>query len=77
MPAVTHPNAALIDRFYQAFARRDAATMAACYHADVVFSDPVFPELRGPELGREWLANARRLLHKHAALELHRRRRRR
>ena len=25
---------------------------------------------RGPELGREWLANARRLLHKHAALEL-------
>ena len=51
---MTHPNAALIDRFYQAFARRDAATMAACYHADVVFSDPVFPELRGAEAGRMW-----------------------
>ncbi|MBK9030749.1 MAG: nuclear transport factor 2 family protein [Myxococcales bacterium] len=51
---MTHPNAALIDRFYQAFARRDAAAMAGCYHADVVFTDPVFPELRGAEAGRMW-----------------------
>jgi ketosteroid isomerase-like protein len=51
---MTHPNAALIDRFYQAFGRRDAAAMAACYHAEVEFSDPVFPSLRGAEAGRMW-----------------------
>ncbi|MEZ4400180.1 MAG: nuclear transport factor 2 family protein [Kofleriaceae bacterium] len=49
-----HPNAALIERFYQAFSRRDAATMAACYHADVEFSDPVFPSLRGADAGKMW-----------------------
>lgn len=51
---MTHPNAALIDRFYQAFGRRDAAAMAACYHADVEFTDPVFPRLRGGEAGKMW-----------------------
>jgi ketosteroid isomerase-like protein len=51
---VSHANAELIDRFYTAFARRDAAGMAACYHADIVFSDPVFPELRGAEAGKMW-----------------------
>jgi ketosteroid isomerase-like protein len=51
---VTHPNAALIDRFYTAFAKRDAATMASCYHADVEFSDPVFPALRGADAGKMW-----------------------
>jgi len=40
-----HPNAELLERFYRAFARRDAATMAACYHRDARFSDPVFPAL--------------------------------
>ena len=40
-----HPNAGLIVRFYAAFARRDAGAMAACYHADATFSDPVFPRL--------------------------------
>ncbi len=48
-----HPNAALIDRFYAAFARRDAAAMAACYAPDAHFSDPVF-ELRGPQVGAMW-----------------------
>ncbi|MBK7078367.1 MAG: nuclear transport factor 2 family protein [Myxococcales bacterium] len=51
---MTHPNAALIDRFYQAFGRRDALAMAACYHADVEFTDPVFPRLRGAEAGKMW-----------------------
>ena len=51
---MAHPNADLLDRFYQAFGRRDAAAMAACYHADVEFSDPVFPSLRGGEAGRMW-----------------------
>ena len=49
-----HPNAALITRFYEAFQKRDAATMAACYHEDVVFSDPAFPDLRGKRAGAMW-----------------------
>ncbi len=46
-------NVALIEEFYTAFGRRDADTMAACYHPDAVFSDPVF-ELRGEEIGKMW-----------------------
>jgi ketosteroid isomerase-like protein len=49
-----HPNAALIERFYAAFAARDAAGMRACYHPDVVFEDPAFGELRGAEAGAMW-----------------------
>lgn len=49
-----HPNAELIQRFYAAFARRDAAGMAACYHPDVRFSDPAFPRLRGAEAAAMW-----------------------
>jgi ketosteroid isomerase-like protein len=49
-----HPNAALIQRFYTAFAARDAAGMAACYHPEIVFEDPAFGELRGPEAGAMW-----------------------
>jgi ketosteroid isomerase-like protein len=49
-----HPNAALIHRFYDSFAARDAAGMRACYHPEVVFSDPAFGELRGKEAGAMW-----------------------
>jgi len=49
-----HPNAELISRFYEAFGRRDAEGMVACYAPDVVFSDPVFPELRGDEARAMW-----------------------
>jgi ketosteroid isomerase-like protein len=49
-----HPNAQLIQRFYEAFQKRDAATMAACYHADVQFSDPVFTDLKGAHAGNMW-----------------------
>jgi ketosteroid isomerase-like protein len=41
-------------RFYEAFSRRDAATMAACYAPDVRFSDPVFTDLRGAQAGLMW-----------------------
>ena len=51
---MTHPHAALIARFYDAFQRRDAAAMAACYHGDVQFTDEVFPDLRGPQAGAMW-----------------------
>lgn len=46
--------AALINRLYTAFAARDGATMAACYHPDAHFTDPVFPDLRGPRVGAMW-----------------------
>lgn len=49
-----HPNAALIERFYQSFQKKDATGMAECYHPDVHFSDPVFPDLRGPRAGAMW-----------------------
>lgn len=49
-----HPNEALIRRFYTAFQARDPAAMRACYHPDVVFSDPVFGELRGERAGAMW-----------------------
>jgi ketosteroid isomerase-like protein len=47
-------NEATITRFYEAFQKRDAATMAACYAPDVQFSDPVFPDLRGAQAGLMW-----------------------
>ena len=49
-----HPNGQLIARFYEAFGRRDAEAMAACYHRDIEFSDPVFPDLRGDEARDMW-----------------------
>lgn len=49
-----HPNAALIQRFYEAFQRRDGEAMASCYAPDVLFSDPVFPDLVGPRAGDMW-----------------------
>ncbi|MCO8161448.1 nuclear transport factor 2 family protein [Pseudomonas sp. 21LCFQ010] len=45
---------ALITRFYEAFSRLDAEAMSACYSDDVLFSDPVFGELRGREAGDMW-----------------------
>ncbi len=49
-----HPHAQLIEQFYTAFGKRDAEAMAACYHADVVFSDEVFPRLEGARAGDMW-----------------------
>ncbi|HXS53149.1 MAG TPA: nuclear transport factor 2 family protein [Usitatibacter sp.] len=42
-----HPHEALVRRFYACLAARDPEGAAACYHADVFFSDPLFPRLRG------------------------------
>ncbi len=47
-------NAQLIARFYDCFARRDAAGMAACYHARATFGDPVFPLLERREAVAMW-----------------------
>jgi ketosteroid isomerase-like protein len=35
----------LVNRFYEAFARKDAAAMAACYHPQATFEDPAFGPL--------------------------------
>ncbi|PCJ51968.1 MAG: ketosteroid isomerase [Planctomycetota bacterium] len=43
----------LIDRFYLAFAARDAGAMATCYHQDVHFRDEVF-DLKGAEASGMW-----------------------
>lgn len=51
---MSHPNAELISRFYQAFQRLDGEAMAACYAEDVRFSDPVFTDLHGSEAGDMW-----------------------
>lgn len=44
----------LLDRFYSAFARRDWAAMAACYHPEARFSDPVFPYLDAAGVRAMW-----------------------
>ena len=44
----------LIESFYAAFAKRDAAGMVACYHPQVVFRDPVFLELDAPRAKAMW-----------------------
>jgi ketosteroid isomerase-like protein len=53
METAMHPNAVLIDRFYKAFALRDWAAMARCYHPQVHFSDEVF-DLRGGDAAMMW-----------------------
>jgi ketosteroid isomerase-like protein len=50
----------LIEEFYGAFQRRDAAAMIACYHPDVRFSDPVFTDLQGARAGAMWEMLCRR-----------------
>lgn len=47
-------NKALITKFYEGFAQRDAEQMASCYHANIHFSDPVFPDLKGPKASGMW-----------------------
>lgn len=49
-----HPNVELIQEFYSSFQARNADGMIACYHANVVFSDPVFRTLHGAEAASMW-----------------------
>ncbi len=51
---MAHPNSGLIERFYDAFGRRDGDAMAACYAPGATFADPVFTGLRGDEPGAMW-----------------------
>lgn len=66
-----HPNAQLIERFYAAFARRDWAGMAACYHPEVHFSDEAF-DLHGADAGMMWrmlLTNGKDLTLEYSGIE--------
>lgn len=47
-------NEALIHRFYEAFARREAGAMAECYAAGATFEDPAFGRLEGAEVPAMW-----------------------
>lgn len=47
-------NVQLIEKFYAAFKNKDAASMIACYHDDVVFTDPAFGELNGTRAKAMW-----------------------
>ncbi len=49
-----HPNAAIIERFYAAFARHDGEGMVACYHPQVEFSDDVFGPLESAQASGMW-----------------------
>jgi ketosteroid isomerase-like protein len=49
-----HPNEELIKTFYASFQKLDAEGMARCYHADIRFSDPVFPALSKAEASDMW-----------------------
>lgn len=49
-----HPNEDLVRRLYDALGRKDGDAMAACYTADAWFSDPIFPSLKGPDVGAMW-----------------------
>ncbi len=49
-----HPNAECISRFYEAFARLDAATMAGCYHPEATFTDEAFIGLNYEQTVAMW-----------------------
>lgn len=44
----------LIEKFYIAFANKDASTMASCYADDIEFEDPAFGKLKGNEAVAMW-----------------------
>ncbi|MBU2928446.1 nuclear transport factor 2 family protein [Winogradskyella psychrotolerans] len=45
----------LIKTFYTALKNCDGATMASCYHNDVIFEDPAFGVLKGERAKAMWL----------------------
>ena len=49
-----HSNTQLIEKFYTSFQKHDANGMNACYHPNVVFTDPVFGRLEGDRARAMW-----------------------
>lgn len=54
MEEKTVTNSETIDEFYTAFQARDWQRMNACYHTNIVFSDPVFQHLPGDQARAMW-----------------------
>lgn len=50
----TFTSMAVLERFYEAFSKRDWVTMGACYHPHARFSDPVFTELDAEGVRAMW-----------------------
>jgi hypothetical protein len=49
-----HPNAILIQRFYEGFQQKDYRQMGECYHDSATFQDPVFTLKNGKEARAMW-----------------------
>ena len=49
-----HPNEEVIRNLYEAFDSGDGDQMAACYHDEATFCDPVFGELECADLRAMW-----------------------
>lgn len=49
-----HSNEALIRQLYTCLQKLDGEGMAACYHPEAHFSDPIFPNLDGAAVGGMW-----------------------
>ena len=47
-------NQKLVEKFYAAFQAKDGKAMTECYHAEASFSDAVFTDLHGADIGRMW-----------------------
>ncbi len=47
-------NKQLVQKFYEAFCKKDFETMNRCYAESIVFSDPVFGWLQGNEVKAMW-----------------------
>lgn len=54
MSDIAASNKALVEKFYTAFANRDADAMRSCYHESIVFQDPAFGVLNGSDAGDMW-----------------------
>lgn len=44
----------LIEKFYTAFSKKDAAIMTSCYAENIEFEDPAFGKLKGKEAVAMW-----------------------
>ncbi len=48
------PNEELLKTFYTCFQQREPNGMTACYHPEVLFSDPIFQMLKGKQAISMW-----------------------
>lgn len=54
MTSCPMPNSQVIQTFYEAFQRKDAAEMARCYHPDAEFTDEVFVGMNAARVSAMW-----------------------